>query len=135
MDTKSVMTCGHSRSNACITQALKRRPAILSALAGRIRNNLDFQPPKSGMEHGTILFVCMMGFNKIGAVLDGGEVIERAATAITTFDFPGIANWTTTNFIALAVLAIFLWTVRSILGPPTRWLLAAVHKWWAIANQ
>ena len=129
MDTGSVMTCGQSRSNTCITQPLKRRSDTLSTLAGRIRNVWNVKPPKQ--VYGTISAMCAVGFvrnhfERIGLILDGGEVSQKVTKMATTFAFSSMADWAADNLLALAMVAVVLWTMRP---SPKRFLVTAINKW------
>ena len=126
------MTYHQERLIPHITQPLKNCFVVLSAAIGTIRRNSHFQSPKHicGAIASAICATEMLRtYDRIGLLLDGSEVSEKFLKALTTFDFPSMADWATTNFLVLAVVAILLWMVRPMLEPPTRWLVTAIGKY------
>ena len=127
--TTRPMTYLQERPIGYITQPLKKRYAVLSGAIGAIRRHSNFQSPKQICE-AIVSVLCASEFlrtyDRIGLLLDGGEVGTRFLKAMTTFDVPVMLDWATTNLIILAVAAIVLCTIRP---SPKRWLVTAIGKW------
>lgn len=93
-------------------------------ILGRIRSDGYLTPPEGERNAaGVALAVgCLPRLlNRASTVLDGGDIVMGATTAINTSSTMGMAGWALSNALILSVAVYLLW-------PTGKRLATAIHK-------